>query len=109
MAFDEGFAQRVREVLTDTEGLAEKRMFGGVAWLLDGNMAVGILGPELMVRVGPDVYDEILAERGARPFDVTGRPMRGWVLVAQDATGEEKELSAWIVRGLAFARSLPPK
>lgn len=109
MAFDEGLAQRVREVLTDTEGLAEKRMFGGLAWLLDGNMAVAVLGPELVVRVGPDVYDEVLAERGVRPFDFTGRPMRGWVLVEQDATGEEAELTAWIVRGLAFARSLPPK
>ena len=109
MAFDEGLAQRVRELLTETEGLAEKRMFGGVAWLLDANMAVGVLGPDLIGRVGPEGYDEALSERGARPFDVTGRPMRGWVMVEPDATDADEALAAWIVRGLAFARSLPPR
>ena len=109
MAYDEHLAQRVREQLAPQPGLAEKAMFGGVAFLLDGNMAVGLSGDELMVRVGPDRSDEALARPHTRPFDMTGRPMKGWILVASDALDGEPELADWVSEGVAFARSLPPK
>jgi hypothetical protein len=109
MAYDEELAQRVRERLAAETGLAEKRMFGGLAFLLDGNMAVGISVNDLMVRVGPDATDDALAEPHTRPFDMTGRPMRGWILVAPDGVTGEDALAAWIARGVSFARTLPPK
>ena len=109
MPYDEDLAERVREQLAAERGLAEKAMFGGVAFLLDGNMAVGLSGDELMVRVGPDRSDEALARPHTRPFDMTGRPMKGWILVAPDALGGERELADWVSEGVAFARSLPPK
>jgi hypothetical protein len=109
MAYDEELAERVRQQLAAERGLVEKAMFGGVAFLLDANMAVGISGDELMVRVGPDRSDEALARPHARPFDMTGRPMKGWILVGLDALGSERELAGWVSEGVAFARSLPPK
>jgi TfoX/Sxy family transcriptional regulator of competence genes len=109
VAFDEQLAERVREQLAAERGLAEKAMFGGVAFLLDGNMAVGLSGDELMVRVGPDRSDEALARPHTRPFDMTGRPMKGWILVGPDALEGERELAGWVSEGVAFARSLPPK
>ncbi len=109
MAYDEDLAQRVREQLADAPGVTEKAMFGGLAFLLEGNMSVGLSGAELMVRVGPDANDEALARPHTRVFDMTGRPMRGWVLVAAEGVGGDRELAAWVQRGVAFARSLPPK
>jgi TfoX/Sxy family transcriptional regulator of competence genes len=109
MAYDEALAERVRERLAPQRGLAEKAMFGGVAFLLDGNMAVGLMGDELMVRVGPDRSDEALARPHTRPFDMTGRPMKGWIVVAPEALDGERELADWVSEGVAFARSLPPK
>ena len=109
MAYDEDLAARVRGQLAAERGLAEKAMFGGLAFLLDGNMAVGLSGDELMVRVGPGRSDEALARPHTRPFDMTGRPMKGWILVAPDALGSERELADWVSEGVAFARSLPPK
>ena len=109
MAYDEDLAERVREQLAAERGLAEKAMFGGVAFLLDGHIAVGLSGDELMVRVGPDRSDAALARPHTRPFDKTGRPMKGWILVAPYALGGERELADWVSEGVAFARSLPPK
>jgi hypothetical protein len=109
MAFDENLAQRVRDRLAAEHGVAEKAMFGGLAFLLDGNMAVGLSGDELMVRVGPDRSDAALARPHTRPFDMSGRPMKGWVLVGPDALGGEHEFAEWVSEGVAFARSLPPK
>ena len=109
MAFDEQLAERVRGQLAAEHGLAEKAMFGGVAFLLDGNMAVGLSGVELMVRVGPARSDAALARPHARPFDMTGRPMKGWILVGPAALEGERELADWVSEGVAFARSLPPK
>jgi len=109
MAYDENLAERVRGQLAAERGLAEKAMFGGVAFLLDGNMAVGLSGEELMVRVGPDRSDAALARPHTRPFDMTGRPMKGWVLVGPDALSGEREFADWVSQGVAFARSLPPK
>ncbi|MGI5373548.1 TfoX/Sxy family protein [Streptomyces sp. CA-251387] len=109
MAYDEGLAQRVRERLGAEAGVSEKRMFGGIAFLVRGNMAVGVSGDDLMVRVGPDRTEAALARPGTRIFDMTGRPMRGWILVAGDALGDDEVLGAWIDEGCAFAASLPPK
>ncbi|MEU2913326.1 TfoX/Sxy family protein [Streptomyces massasporeus] len=109
MAYDEGLAERIRERLGTDPRIAEKRMFGGIAFLFQGNMAVGVTGDDLMVRVGPDATDAALARPGARIFDMTGRPMRGWVVIAGEAVAEDDALSAWVEDGQAFAASLPPK
>jgi TfoX/Sxy family transcriptional regulator of competence genes len=109
MAYDEGLAERIRERLGTDPRIAEKRMFGGIAFLFQGNMAVGVTGDDLMVRVGPDATDAALARPGARVFDMTGRPMRGWVVIAGEAVAEDDALSAWVEDGHAFAASLPPK
>lgn len=109
MAYDEDLAHRVREQLAGERAVTEKAMFGGLAFLLDGNMAVGLSGDELMVRVGPDATDDALAQPHTRVFDMTGRPMRGWILVARDGVASDGELAAWVRRGVAFARSLPAK
>ncbi|MDE2867668.1 MAG: TfoX/Sxy family protein [Chloroflexota bacterium] len=109
MAYDEGLAQRIHEVLAGDAGLTERRMFGGVAFMLHGNMAVGISGDELMVRVGPEAYDEALTQPHARVFDMTGRVMRGWVVVEADGVADDAALNAWVQKGAEFARSLPAK
>ncbi len=109
MAYDEGLAQRIQDALADADGLTERRMFGGIAFMLHGNMAVGVSGDELMVRVGPDRYDDALAQPHARVFDMTGRVMRGWVVVASEGIADDAALDAWIQRGADYARSLPPK
>jgi TfoX/Sxy family transcriptional regulator of competence genes len=109
MAYDEDLANRIRERLGAEDGVTEKAMFGGLAFLLRGNMAVGISGDELMVRVGPDGADDALARPHTRVFDMTGRPMRGWILVAGDGVRSEPDLDDWVARGVGFARGLPPK
>jgi len=109
MAYDEGLATRVRDFLGDRPGLAEKKMFGGLAFLLHGNMACGVHGDELIVRVAADAADVALAEPGTRPFDLTGRPMKGWILVDADGHAEDGDLRRWVDRGVAYAHTLPPK
>jgi hypothetical protein len=110
MAYDEELAHRIREQLADEHGVTEKAMFGGLAFLLAGNMVVGISsGGELMVRVGPDASDEALTRPHTRIFDMTGRPMKGWVLVAVEGFAADSQLAAWVGRGVTFARTLPPK
>ena len=110
MAYDEGLAERIRQHLGGDPDVAEKRMFGGIAFLLHGNMAVGVMsGGELMVRVGPDATDDALARPHTRRFDMTGRPMKGWILVSPDRTSDEAGLSEWVDAGADFAASLPPK
>ncbi|MDV9171868.1 TfoX/Sxy family protein [Streptomyces sp. W16] len=109
MAYDEGLAERIRERLGADPDITEKRMFGGIAFLRSGNMAVGVTGDDLMVRVGPDATDAALARPGTRIFDMTGHPMRGWIVVAGSAIAEDEALGEWIDEGRAFAASLPPK
>jgi TfoX/Sxy family transcriptional regulator of competence genes len=109
MPVDEGLAERVREALGGVDGVAEKRMFGGLAFLLNGNMAVGVHGEELIVRLPPEQTDDVVAEPHVRIFDMSGRPMKGWVLVGKGATGSEDDLCAWVTRGVDFAESLRPK
>lgn len=109
MAYDEVLANDVRAALAGVDAVTEKAMFGGLAFLVHGNMAVGISGEELMVRVGPAGAGAALAEPHTRPFDMTGRPMRGWILVAADGLRPETRLREWVQRGVALAESLPPK
>ena len=109
MAYSESLAGRLRNVLARRRGIVEKRMFGGVAFLLDGNMAVGVWKDSLVARVGPDEAETALREPHVSEFDVTGRPMKGWVLVGPDGVGNERSLAEWVERTMAFVVTLPPK
>ncbi|MDH3292288.1 MAG: TfoX/Sxy family protein [Gemmatimonadota bacterium] len=109
MAYDETLAARVRTALANEPGLSEKHMFGGLSFLLNGNMCCGIVGNTLMVRVGPEAYTAALAKPHAREMDFTGRPLRGMTYVAPDGVHTDSALAAWVRRGTAFAASLPPK
>jgi hypothetical protein len=109
VAFDEVLADRVRAALGGRDGLTEKKMFGGIAFMLAGNMAAGVAGDDLIVRLDPESYESALDEPGARAFDMTGRPMTGWLLVSPDVTADDAGLRAWVDCGAAFASSLPPK
>lgn len=109
MAYDEGLAQRLRELTEDDKKITEKKMFGGLCFLVSGNMCCGIVGDELMLRVGADAYDDCLALPYAREMDFTGRAMKGMIYVSTEGFAEDEDLAAWVERGLAFARSLPAK
>jgi TfoX/Sxy family transcriptional regulator of competence genes len=109
MAYDTILASRVRDVLGDNPEIGERKMFGGIAFLLSGNMAVGVSKDELMVRVDPDEYDDALAQPGVRAFDMTGRPMRDGSWWRREATAEPADLRQWVEIGLDFAATLPPK
>jgi TfoX/Sxy family transcriptional regulator of competence genes len=109
MAYDEDLAQRVREVMAERTGVVEKKMFGGVSFMLDGNMACGVIGDDLIVRVGPQQYETAVMSPHARPFDFTGKPMKGWIVVAAAGVTSDADLAQWVQRGVAFAHSLPPK
>jgi TfoX/Sxy family transcriptional regulator of competence genes len=110
MAYDEDLANRVRELIAAEGGVKEQKMFGGLAFLIGGHMAVGVSGQGgLMVRVDPDETDALVAEPHARPFEMGGRSMRGWLRVDAEGVGTKGELEPWVSRGVAYARSLPPK
>jgi len=109
MAYDLGLAQRIRELLEEEKGSAEKKMFGGVCFLFYGNMACGILNDDLIVRVGPDGYTEALEKPHTRQFDITGRVMKGWVMVSPDGYESDRALDGWVRKGLDFSLSLLPK
>ncbi len=109
MAFDEGLAERIRGLILGDPRITERKMFGGLCFMTNGNMCFGIVGSELMLRVGADVYAETLALAHAREMDFTGRSMRGMVYVAEDGIAEDDDLSEWLQRGLDYAGSLPPK
>ena len=109
MAYDEGLAHRIRECLEDRDDVSERKMFGGAVFMLSGNMCCGVVADELMVRVGPEGYEEALTQPDARAMDFTGRPMRGMVYVGVSGFAEDEELEAWIERGVSFACSLPAK
>ena len=109
MAYDEGLAHRVRELMDQAPGFHEKKMFGGLCFMLNGNMACGINGDQLMVRVGPDAYQNALARPHAREMDFTGRALKGFVYVDADGLAEDAGLQAWIDLGTEFAGSFPPK
>ena len=109
MTYNEGLAQRVRVVLEGKSGLEEKKMFGGVCFILSGNMACGILNERLIVRVGPEKYENALKQPHTGKFDITGKPMKGWVMVSPEGYNTDERLSYWIELGVAFALTLPVK
>lgn len=103
MSYDEGLAQRIRELLEDDARIRERKMFGGIAFLANGNMALGIIRDELMVRVGPEGFAAALAQPHARAMDFTGRPMGGFVQVAPAGFEEDADLRSWLARGIDYA------
>jgi TfoX/Sxy family transcriptional regulator of competence genes len=109
MAYDTLLTTRIRAALGPLAVLEEKKMFGGVGFLLNGNMACGVHKNDMIVRVGPASYDDALSRPHTHVFDMTGHPMAGWIMVAPQGCATEKDLRAWVEQGLAFARSLPAK
>ncbi|WP_129672055.1 TfoX/Sxy family protein [Candidatus Chloroploca sp. Khr17] len=109
MAFDDDLARRVREMLAEQPALRERKMFGGLAFLLAGNMCCAILGDELLVRVGPERYPAALAQPYARIRSLAGRTMTGVVVVAPAGLASDEALQSWVMQGVAYAMSLPPK
>ena len=107
MAYDESLADRIRELVSTRPVLSERRMFGGLAFMTAGNMLCGVVGDELMVRIGAEKYAECLSRPGARPMDFTGRPMTGMIYVNRQAV--DTDLSEWLDLAFEFAGSLPPK
>ena len=109
MAYDTGLAQRVREILEEEPGVEEKKMFGGLCFLLSGNMVCGIIKDDLIVRVGAEQYQAMLLVPHTRKFEITGRPLTGWVMVLARALDDDDDLGDWLQRAVAFVRTLPPK
>ena len=110
MAYDEQLAQRIREVVGGEPGLTEKKMFGGLAFLIAGNMSVAASGRGgLLLRVDPDETDALVEKPGARRFEMRGREMQGWLRVDAEGVRTKRQLEPWVLRGVAYARSLPPK
>ncbi len=110
MAYDESLAQRVSELLVEVPDFEEKKLFGGIGYLIHGNMACGVIEDDLIVRVGAEAYNNMLAQPHTRPFDFTGRPMKGWVMVNFNGLEETVEaLKVWVQRGVEFAATLPAK
>jgi TfoX/Sxy family transcriptional regulator of competence genes len=110
VAYDQKLANRIRELVAGEQGLTEKRMFGGLAFLVNGNMSVSASGQGgLLLRVDPDETDALLSEPHAELFEMRGRSMQGWLRVAPEGTQNKRQLERWVARGVAYARSLPPK
>ena len=108
MAFDEALTERVRQALSKQPGVTERKMFGGIGFMVYGNMACGIVKDELMVRVGAEQHRRLLGAPGIRLMDFTGRPMKGFLFAGAEAL-RGRGLSTWVKRGVKFAESLPPK
>ncbi len=109
MAYSEDLADRVRALLAGRPGIREQKMFGGLCFMLNGNMACGILGSELVVRVGRENLEDSLSQPHSRPFDMTGRPIRSFVYVAAEGVATDDGLATWAGRGMAYAEALRPK
>jgi len=109
VAFDEAAAGRIRKALAGSPDVVEKRMFGGIAFMLRGNMCCGVIGDRLMLRLGPDGYEAAQSRPHAKPMDFTGRPMKGFVFVEPKGFASAGDLKAWIARAIMFALSLPAK
>jgi TfoX/Sxy family transcriptional regulator of competence genes len=110
MAYDEDLANRIRELMADAPGVTEQKMFGGLAFLIGGNMSVAASGQGgLLLRVDPEETDELLAKPHASPLEMRGREMKGWLRVDADGVRTKRQLEPWVKRGVGYARSLPPK
>jgi TfoX/Sxy family transcriptional regulator of competence genes len=109
MAFSEALAVRIRQRLARKKGIDEKKMFGGIGFLLNGNMCVGVWKDSLIVRLGPEQYEDALREPHAKEFDITGKPMKGWVMIEPQGIKDNNQLSAWIQQAVKFVGKLPAK
>ncbi len=109
MAYSEELAERIRDVIDGRPGVVERKMFGGIAWMVNGNMACGIIGDDLMVRLDRDDAEAAQAEEHVGPMEFTGRPMRGFILVGAEGIEGDADLGRWVDAGADFAESLPPK
>lgn len=109
MAYDTELAARLRSTLSDLPDVTERKMFGGVAFMVGGHMCCGVAGEDVMLRVGPDAYEAALAEPHAREMDFTGRPLKGYVYVAPKGIATDRDLEAWVGKAVRFVRTLPPK
>ncbi len=109
MAYSESLAARIRQALKGRRGFTEKKMFGGVGFMLHGNMCVGVWQTSLIVRLGPDQAEAALKEPNVVEFDITGRPMKGWIMVEADGIETDEQLDGWIERAVEFVASLPKK
>jgi TfoX/Sxy family transcriptional regulator of competence genes len=109
MAYNESLAERIRVALTRKKGIKEKKMFGGVCFLLNGNMLVGVWKEFLIARLGPEQGGEALHEPHVRAFDITGKPMRNWVAVEPEGVEDDDQLEEWIQRAVKFVKTLPKK
>jgi TfoX/Sxy family transcriptional regulator of competence genes len=109
VAYDEQLADRVRDLLAARGDVSERKMFGGIAFMVAGNMACGVLDEDLIVRLDRDESERALREDGVRPFDFTGKPMKGIVYVSPERTSDDEGLAEWVETGADHAASLPPK
>ena len=109
MAYSKSLVERIRHIVSRQRGITEKKMFGGVCFLLNGNLLVGVWRDSLIARVGKDAYEAALEEEHVREFDITGRPMKGWVMVEPDGIDSEHQLAQWIEQAAEFVRTLPGK
>jgi TfoX/Sxy family transcriptional regulator of competence genes len=109
VAYDEGVAQRLREAMQDMHGVSEKKMFGGIAFMVNGNMCAGVVGDTLMLRVGPDNYEAALKQPHVRPMDFTGRPLAGFVYIDPEGFEADADLAGWIDLARQFVEGLPAK
>jgi TfoX/Sxy family transcriptional regulator of competence genes len=109
MAFDESLAGGVRDVLAHRRDIEEKKMFGGLGFLLNGNMLVGVWRDSLIARIGPDLYEDALQEPNVTEFDITGRSMKGWIMIQPEGLAEEDQIKRWVEQAIQFVQSLPPK
>lgn len=108
MAYNLKLAERIRAELGRIP-IVEKKMFGGIGFLIDGNMACGVYKEDMLVRVDPQKHSQLLKKPHAKPFDITGKPLKGWLMVEPDGCKTKKQLSAWVKEGVEFALTLPPK
>lgn len=109
MAYDEGLAERVRYIVQSRPGMTERKMFGGLAFMAQGHMFIGVLGSTLMARIGPNEYGQALLRPHVREMDFTGKPMKGYVFIEPEGFESDEALEYWVNKSYEFAASLPPK
>ena len=109
MAYDEGLAQRIREMLQDTPHVEEKKMFGGLTFMVKGNMCVGVLQSDLMVRIGPENFDTALQKEHTREMDFTGKSLKGFLFVSEEGLQEDSAMRDWVDLALGYIDTLPAK
>jgi TfoX/Sxy family transcriptional regulator of competence genes len=109
MAYDEELGDRLREVMAERGDFTERKMFGGLAFMVGGHMCCGVIKDDMVVRIDPDRSEDLLKDKHARPMDFSGKPMKGFLYVAPEGTAQEKQLRRWVDEGMAFVATLPPK